>query len=109
MDVLDIACEGGFDAEHYANIYPGFPKFVHDIMAGVSKGQTPEEAANASATGLSERLTDIINEINQTHAFFNEEGEVQLPENVKKAIEESGALEDPPDPPERECEELPEV
>lgn len=86
-DIFEILEGGGYDANYFRNEYPGFPNFVHEIMAHISQGRSAEEAARLSASDLKDRLTSVINEVEQTHAFYNEEGGVTLPQYVIDYLE----------------------
>lgn len=89
MDILDVT-DCPRPVEYFANKYPGFPRFVHDIMFHVDQGKTPEEAANLSCDGLQKRLQSVIAEVEATHAYWNDEGAVELPKLVLDYIERHG-------------------
>lgn len=44
--------------EYYAEHYPGFPDFIHDIMAYIAQGKTPEEAAKLADSEQVRRNVD---------------------------------------------------
>lgn len=89
MDIIDSI--NGHSTEYFASKYPGFPRFVHEIMYLVEHGKTPEEAATLSCEGLRERVTSVIEEVNSTHAYLDESGNFVLPENIANMIE-NGAV-----------------
>lgn len=97
MDILDVTTDPR-PVEYFANKYPGFPRFVHEIMFHVDKGKTPEEAASLSCDGLQNRLKSVIEEVEATHAYVNEKGEVTLPPKVLEYIEKHGVEDGTPSP-----------
>lgn len=55
--------------EYYAEQYPGFPDFVHNIMAYIAQGRTPEEAAKLSDSELVKR--NVENAIKFVESKYN--------------------------------------
>lgn len=96
LDIYDVT-DGAHPVEYYADKFPGFPRFVHEIMHHVDSGKTPEEAATLSCDGLQKRLQDVIQEVEQTHAYMNEKGEINLPPLVLEYIEKHGIEYKPPE------------
>ena len=89
MDILDVTHEA-HPVEYFANKFPGFPRFIHEIMYHVDQGKSPEEAASLSCDGLQERLKSVIDEVQATHAYLNESGEINLPPAVLEYIDRHG-------------------
>lgn len=66
--------------------YPGFPRFVHHIMASIANGDTPEEAAQEAAKLIDKgAITTTIEEIERTRLAF---GDTHGEEKVVVEIDE---------------------
>lgn len=89
MDILDITNEPR-PVEYYANKYPGFPRFIHEIMYHVDHGKSPEEAASLSCDNLNSRLRSVIEEVEATHAYLDQDGKISLPPLVLEYIDKHG-------------------
>jgi hypothetical protein len=77
-------------ADWYAEIYPGFPRFVHLIMAHCDMGKTPEEAADLVRTDdIKGQVDSLMTEIKRTTATWGEDGDVVLPESIQVAVSET--------------------
>lgn len=105
MDILDVTNESR-PVEYFAQMYPGFPRFIHEIMYNIENGMTPEEAAAVSCDSLKDRLKSVINEVETTHAYMNKDGEIELPKAVQDYIDEHGIADNKP--PELEAPDGPE-
>jgi hypothetical protein len=71
-------------ADDYGDTYPGFPWFVHLIMAHVGMGKTHEEAAALVRTDdITAQVDDLLNHVKLTTATRDENGEVVLPEYAR--------------------------
>lgn len=59
--------------EEMRDAYPGFPAFVHHIMAGVANGQSPEEAAASVGDMINVgAISATIEEIESARLTFDE-------------------------------------
>ena len=59
--------------EYYAEVYPGFPDFVHSIMAHVAQGKTPEQAAKLSGDEqVIQQTLAAIDYVENTHSSWGD-------------------------------------
>ena len=82
--------------ELYGEQYPGFPPIIHAIMAHVTMGKTPKEAAELVGD-FSEQIESGIQQIDETHAKYGQGGEFVLPPKLPQIEEE--CIQDAPDGP----------
>lgn len=81
--MLDVVERQRATPEAYAEMFPGFPSFVHHIMAHVANGKTPEEAAELVGDACNAGLVEAtIEQIERTHATFAADGAVEVPESA---------------------------
>ena len=58
--------------EYYAEVYPGFPDFVHSIMAHLAQGKTPEQAAKlAGDEQVIQKTLAAIEYVEKTHSTWD--------------------------------------
>lgn len=82
--MLDLAHPTITDPKHYAEAFPGFPPFIHHIMAHIAAGKTPEEAAElVDAEVMRGNIDTCIEEIEHTHAKFDSMGNIEVPDRYK--------------------------
>ena len=59
--------------EYYAEVYPGFPDFIHSIMAHVAQGKTPEQAAKlAGDEQVIQQTLATIDHVEKTHSNWDD-------------------------------------
>lgn len=85
------------NVELMARTYPGFDRYIHELMAYVSlEGKTHEEAVELLGD-LKSEIRKVIDEMNENMARRDEDGNVVLPEYVTRITEVSDEEGENPD------------
>jgi hypothetical protein len=80
-DIIDTQKTADDWANEYSTIYPGFPRFVHLVMAHVTLGKTADEAAALVRTPeIMDQVTGLISYLKAAKATRDESGTVVVPD-----------------------------
>lgn len=80
-----------------ASEFPGFPPFIHHIMAKYEMGMSKDEIiAEMKSAGIANAIDDVIHNVNKTHVTFDEtrmthdtRDVVEVVEEINRATEET--------------------